>query len=244
MAVARDSGGAFDPTVGGLVDAWGFGPEASERMPDEAELAALRAHVGTAKLRLDANARTATKTDAALRLDLSAIAKGYAADAVAEALVGAGLHAVMVEVGGEVATRGQRAPGRPWRIGIERPDGSGALWRTVRLEDRAMATSGNYRNFRRVDGHVFGHTIDPRTGRPVEHRTASVSVIAERGVLADAWATALMVMGAEEGSAWADARGIAALFILAPEGSEGVFVERPTRAMTRWIAGDRERSVQ
>ncbi len=225
LALSTDSGGAFDPTVGALVNAWGFGPVNPATAPSRAEIEALKEHMGVGKIRLDIDTHTASRLDAALRVDLSAIAKGYAVDTVAVVLERAGFENMMVEIGGEVATRGTRG-GEPWRIGIERPDvGAQHIQRLVPLTDQALATSGNYRNFYVMNGRTLGHTIDPRTGEPVDHNGASVSVVHEECMMADALATTLMVMGPEEGLAWARERGIAALFIVF---ENDTFVERST----------------
>lgn len=233
--IGRETAGAFDVTVGPLVDAWGFGPEEVTRAPDDAEIARLRAAVGSDGLRLEPVARTVTKLREGVRVDLSAIAKGYAVDRVADALVEAGLARVMVEVGGEVTTRGLTWEERPWRIGIERPTpgATGELQRSIPLVDLSVASSGDYRNSYVLDGRTVGHTIDPRTGHPVEHRLRAVSVVTARCMEADALATALMVMGPEEGLRWATSRGLAVLFVV---DEDGELVERTTPAFEA-IAG-------
>lgn len=236
MQIAEISGGAFDPTVGALVNAWGFGPADNPAAePSAAELAMLAEHTGYHKLELDVEASAAIKRDPLLQIDLSAIAKGYAVDRVVATLLQAGFTNLMVEVGGEVRTTGHTAAGKPWRIGIERPDTrTEEIQRMVPLTDLAIASSGNYRNFYVLGGRVVGHTIDPRTARPVDHEGASVSVIAEECMWADGWATALMVMGPEEGMRWAEERGLAALYVV-HEG-DGAFAERTTPDFSR-IAG-------
>ena len=210
--VSDASGGAFDVTVAPLVDAWGFGPADVQGAPDEAALAEARAAVGWEGLALDAG--TATRTRAGLRVDLSAVAKGYGVDQALSALQAMGVADAMVEVGGEVAVVGNSPAGEPWRVGVERPDGSGGVEEAVPMTSGAMATSGDYRNYRVVDGVRVSHTIDPRTGAPIAHGLASVSVLAPTCAEADAWATALNVLGPEEGPALAEARGMAALFLV------------------------------
>ncbi len=226
--LAESSGGAFDPTVGALVNAWGFGPVNPETAPSTLELEAIRAHTGIELIEMDRDSSSVRKLDRQARVDLSAIAKGYAADKVGDLLEENGLPRYMVEVGGEVLVGEAKRDGSPWRIGIETPDvGAQHLQRTVPLTDYAMATSGNYRNFYVLDGRTVGHTIDPRDGQPVDHNGASVSVIHESCMMADGMATVLMVMGPEEGYAWAEASGIAAMFVV----HDGVrFVERLTPA--------------
>ena len=179
--------GAFDVTVGPLVRAWGFGPgERSREVPTSTDLKQLRARIGWDKVEIDGASSTIRKLQPEVECDLSAIAKGYAADRVSEALQALTYRKHMVEVGGEVRTSGRNAAGQPWRIGIERPDDAGRTpYRTLPLEGLSMATSGDYRNYYEKDGRRFSHTIDPRTGRPVQHRLASVSVVHGRCVAAD-----------------------------------------------------------
>lgn len=199
------SGGAFDPTVGPLVDLWGFGPgEANDAPPTEAELRKAQALVGLDRVMADPASLTLTKKQKGLRLDLSAVAKGYAVDQVALALERRGRDDFLIEVGGEVVVHGERPGGGPWRLAVEDPSQKfgddpqpRALVRLL-LENCALATSGDYRNWRRLgDGTRISHTIDPRTGRPVESDLAAASVVAPTCAVADAWATALMVLGEE-----------------------------------------------
>ncbi len=229
MAASRRTGGAFDVTVGPLVDAWGFGPGVGE--PPELDQAAVRQvldRIGFEKLELDAASRTARKTRADLSCDLSGIAKGYAVDRVAERLAELGAADVWVEVGGEVRAAGTNARGQTWRLGIERPQLlPGELQRIVPLADLAVATSGDYRNYREIGGERFSHLIDPRAGWPIRHRLASVSVFHPRCMVADALATALMVMGAEEGYQLALAENLPVFFLV--RDGDG-FVERGTPA--------------
>lgn len=228
--LAESSGGAFDPTVGALVNAWGFGPVNPTTAPSAFELETLRSHTGVEMLEMDRDTYSVRKVDLQARVDLSAIAKGYAADKVGDLLEENDLARYMVEVGGEVLVGEAKRDGTPWRIGIETPDvGAQHLQRTVPLTGHAMATSGNYRNFYVMDGRTVGHTIDPRDGQPVDHNGASVSVIHESCMMADGMATVLMVMGPEEGYAWAVANDIAAMFVV--HDGEG-FVERLTPSFT------------
>lgn len=219
LALATDvnagSGGAFDVTVGPAVAAWGFGAGAHEDPPTDEELAALTRVVGFEKLRVDPGAAEATKANPGVRVDLSAIAKGYAVDRVSAALLDAGYMNHLVEVGGEVVARGEKGEGRPWVVGIDKPLYEGReVQVALALSDMALATSGDYRNFVDSYGERRQHTIDPRTLRPVDHDLASVSVIAPSCAAADAWATALMVMGASKGKAVAERMPIEALFIV------------------------------
>ncbi|MBK1646561.1 FAD:protein FMN transferase ApbE [Thiocapsa imhoffii] len=209
------SAGAFDVTVGPLVNLWGFGPEfQSFRVPDAAAIAHARERVGSDRLTTRADPPALRKTHPELFVDLSGIAKGYGVDRIAAILDEVGATAYLVEIGGELRAKGRKPGERPWRVAIERPqtDGRG-IDRIVALEDAAMATSGDYRNFHREDGQIYSHTIDPTTGRPVEHELASVTVISEDCANADAWATALLVLGPEQGFAIAESEGLAAFFI-------------------------------
>ena len=223
------TGGALDVTVGPVVSAWGFGPIEPETLPpDAALLAGLRDHVGYTKLELDPGASTLRKIDPELECDLSAVAKGYGVDRVAAVLREEGLTRFMVEVGGEIVAVGLNQQGTPWQIAIERPVLEGGVQRVVPLSGHAMATSGDYRNVREVDGRLLSHTIDPRTGWPVVHQLASVSVVAELCVLADGLATGLQVLGPDHGYALAVERGWAALFLVRDD--TGAITERATPA--------------
>lgn len=233
--VSAASEGAFDVTVGPLVAAWGFGVGARTPGddPSPAELAALRARVGWRQLTLDPRTRGVTKARPDVEIDLSAIAKGFGVDAVARALDGLGWRDYFVEIGGEVRVRGERPGGGPWRVGIERPaddPGEDVARRRVQgvieIGDRALATSGDYRNVYVQAGERRAHFIDPRTGRPAAHAPASVSVLADAAMVADAWATALSVLGPDEGFALAESEGLAAWFIL--RGADGGFEVRAT----------------
>ena len=237
LEISALTGGAFDVTVAPLVDAWGFGPAGRPAaFPDDAEIERLRARVGYRKLAVDAASSTIRKSHAAVAADLSALAKGYAVDQVAELLLAAGIESYLVEVGGEVRAGGRSARGDAWRVGIERPaPGPPALQRRLALRDRALATSGDYRNYYELDGRRLSHTIDPRSGRPVAHGLASASVIDPLCVRADGLATALEVLGPEEGFALAAANGWAALLI--GRRPDGMLYERETPAFTALAAG-------
>ena len=229
--ISEWSGGAFDATVGPLVRAWGFGPDTPGEPPDEATLGELRERVGYAKLTIDPARSTLAKRQPDVDVDLSAIAKGFGTDQVARALEAAGHDRYMVEVGGEVRARGTNIEGTPWRIGVEKPssDLGRAVYEVVPLQDLAMATSGDYRNYRETaDGKRFSHTIDPRTGRPIEHRLASVTVLHPSCMTADAMATALNVLGPEAGYALAEREKVAAFFLVRK--ADGTFEEKATPA--------------
>lgn len=211
--ISEASGGAFDVTVGPLVNAWGFGPQKRGTPPDAATIAALNEKIGYRKLTIAG--KTITKAHPEMYVDLSAIAKGYGVDRVFEVLREVGHADLMVEIGGETRAQGRNQHDAPWRIGIEEPvEGSRQIIEAIPIDTLAMATSGDYRNFYEQDGVRISHTIDARTGRPITHRLASVSVLHPRCAMADGWATALNVLGPEEGIALAEARGLAALFIV------------------------------
>ena len=201
LRIAELSDGAFDPTVGPLVRLWSFGSKASQhKLPDPEQIAAAQAHTGWQKVEVRIEPPALRKSDPQVQLDLSAIAKGYGVDAVSGRLVELGLPNHLVEIGGEVRTRGRKTDGSVWRAGIQRPDsGFGVLTAAVELADRSLATSGDYRNFFEIDGQRYSHTIDPQTGRPIEHDVASVSVVADTCMTADALATAINVLGPERG---------------------------------------------
>jgi thiamine biosynthesis lipoprotein len=214
--VSAMTGGAFDITVSPLVAAWGFGAtDRPPRPPNEETRRDLEQRVGYKKLAIDLARGTVAKRDPRVECDLSAIAKGYGVDRVARALEALGHANYLVEVGGELRGKGKKLNGLVWRVGIERPD---AIERTsqeiVVLSDISLATSGDYRNYYEVEGRRISHTIDPRAGRPIEHHLASVSVLHTEAVWADALATSLNVMGPVDGLAWAEAKGIPALFVV------------------------------
>lgn len=224
----------FDITIGPLVNLWGFGPAAANGTPDDAAVAAAMAQLGAGKFRIDAAASTVTFT-ASLTLDLSSIAEGYAADAVAGLLQERGLTSFLVDVGGELRLQGVHPDGKPWTLAIERPqDGAREPYAGIDSQGEALAvsTSGDYRNVREVEGKRFSHILDPRSGRPVAHELASVTVIGETAAEADAWSTALMVLGPAEGRAVADSEGLAAYFIM--RGSDGL-THAYTTAFARFL---------
>jgi FAD:protein FMN transferase len=215
----KQSFGAFDVTVGPLVNLWGFGPEERQGLPTDAAIAAAKVRLGADKYVVDVRASTATR-HADIAIDLSAIAKGYVVDKIAELLLQQGFSHFVFEIGGEVRTQGWRQPERSWHIAIETPDaGVQQAYRAIdtRGEGLAMAGSGDYRNFFEQDGKRYSHEIDPRTGYPIAHTLAAVTVLAATTAEADAWATALMVLGPEDGPFLAEQRGLAAFFIIRHE---------------------------
>lgn len=228
IEVAAASDGAFDPTLGPLVDLWGFGSAGTpRRVPADEEIERARTHGGWRRLQRRDGGRELLQPGG-LQLDLSAIAKGYGADLAAAHLRGRGIAAALVEVGGEIRGYGRKPDGEPWRVLVESshdgrthdelagdgPSGEDPLPpRVLRLDDDAVATSGDRWHRFEQDGHRYAHTLDPRSGRPVADAAAAVTVVAGDAMHADAWATALTVMGTEAGLAFAQARGLAARFV-------------------------------
>ena len=210
MEVAAASGGAFDPTVGSLVALWGFGAQArAPGVPDAGELQRARADAGWQRLRLDRDAR-ALWQPGGVALDLSAIAKGYGVDAAVATLRERGIPAALVDVGGELRGYGRKPDGSPWRVLVESGEEDDGAPCVVVLEDVAIATSGPYWQRRTVEGVERSHSIDPRSGQPLADPPAAASVIAASAMRADAWSTALAVMGVDAGMAFAASAGLAA----------------------------------
>ena len=190
--------GAFDPTVGPLVGLWGFGPEdTGDKVPSEAEINALMPRVDLGQLRLGSDNKVTKLSE--IELDLSAIAKGYAAQQVAALLKTQGFSNFLVEVGGELQLAGLNRRGTPWRIAIEVPSlVQGGIEKVIAVSNIGVATSGDYRNYFEREGVRYSHTIDPRSGKPITHHLASVTVLADTAGVADALATAFMVLGADK----------------------------------------------
>ena len=197
--ISEDTNGAFDITVAPLVNAWGFGFK-NEQMPDKHAVDSLMAIVGYQKVSYDG--KHIMKRDPRITLDCSAIAKGFGVDVVAQLLEEKGIDNYMVEIGGEVVTHGISEKRVPWKIGVTKPTDDplqegNELQTVLNLTDKAMATSGNYRNFYYKGKRKYAHTIDPKTGYPVQHSILSATVLTNRCMRADAYATAFMVMGFE-----------------------------------------------
>jgi thiamine biosynthesis lipoprotein len=228
--------GAFDVTVGPLTDLWGFGPQYRvRRVPNDAAIERARESVGFQHVQIDTSAGAIRKRHRRTQVDLNAIAKGYGVDRVAMVLDRQGVHDYLVEIGGELRARGNAAAGRSWRVGIERPvEGGHVLGETVALANRAIATCGTTENFFVQDGRHYPHVIDPKTARPVEHPAMAASVVADTTMEADAWATALVVLGSERGYSLAQARGLAALLVTA---SGSTFDVRVTDAFRTHLVG-------
>jgi thiamine biosynthesis lipoprotein len=214
LDIGRRSGGAFDIGVGDLVTAWGFG--AGNAKPDVAlaeKLARDRRCPTHEVLELDLAGGRLRKV-APVSIDLSGIAKGFGVDELAAALESFGITDYLVSIDGEVRSRGSKPGNNPWRVAVEKPDRKGRdVAGVVELADGALATSGNYRHWVDVAGQSFSHSMDPRTGRPLQNGIAAVTVRAQSCMLADAWATALLVLGEQAGRALAGTVGVEALYI-------------------------------
>lgn len=209
--------GALDPTVGPLVDLWGFGAERGSEDPSQAEQDEVSQVVGWQQLTFQD--RTISKAVDGLRLDLSAIAKGYAVDVLARLVSQAGCKNYMVDIGGEMAVAGHNADGGPWRLGIERPDPDalGVIQLVLEVTDMGIATSGDYRNYRVIDGKRVDHVMDPRIGRPADNQVVSATVIHPETMYADGYATAAMVLGVEQALKLADEKEFAVLVMTRSE---------------------------
>nr|WP_300307629.1 FAD:protein FMN transferase [Halomonas sp.] len=215
-SVYQKSGGAFDVTVGDLVNLWSFGPEARPKeIPDEATLEQRLSEVGMDAVELDMDKLEARRLRD-VYVDLSGVAKGYATDKVAEYLESQGISDYMVNLGGEIKAKGHRnGESGLWRIGIEVPqDNTPKAQHIVGLSDVTVATSGDYRHYFEQDGKRYSHTIDPRTGRPITHRLASVTVFHSSNGWADAWATAINVLGEKEGMTLAIEENLAVMLLV------------------------------
>lgn len=234
LRIGRLTDGALDVTVGPLVNLWGFGPGVHRfQAPDEDELELRRTWTGIDKLRVEGNALV--KSVPQLYVDLSAIAKGYGVDVVARYLESLNIQDYMVDIGGELRTRGHNERKAKWRIGIELPV-YGSLdqvaQEVIQPGDMAMATSGDYRNYFEQDGVRYSHTIDPTTGHPVRHNLVSITVLARECMTADGMSTGLNVLGPEKGLALAESLNLPVFMIVKTDNG---FEERYTRAFAPYL---------
>ncbi len=236
LRTSRLSDGAFDPTIGPLVDLWGFGPTSGNRqIPPHARIQEALGQIGFRHIRTREAPAAIAKRRAGIEIDLSGIAKGFAVDRLAEYLDARGVAHYLVDIGGELKARGLSPRRRAWRIGVERPiEGHRAVQRIVALDGGAIATSGNYRIFFEHASARYSHIIDPRSGVPVDHELASVTVISPSTMQADALSTALMVLGPDAGYELALGQEIAALFIVKDGKS---FAEVGSPAFERYLLG-------
>ncbi len=235
LAMGRRTSGAFDMTVGPAVDRWGFGPSDRDEVPSVAEQSALRDRTDYRSIEASRARGALRKTQTEDEIDLSGIAKGFAVDRLAAHLSSIGVENFLVEIGGEFRVAGLGPRGKPWTLGIERPlAGAIGIHRAVRLTGGALATSGDYRQWFEHDGQRLSHIIDPRAGRPVSGKLASVSIIAQTAMEADGLSTGLMAAGPD--AAWTHARRerLAAFFIT--RSGDG-FADRATPEFERHLIG-------
>lgn len=237
VLISNLTGGAFDPTVAPLVNAWGFGFKQKEQVTP-ALIDSLLKFSALNFIRVEKN--TVVKSDARTMLDFSAIAKGYAVDLVARYLDAQGCKNYMVEIGGELVVKGKNPTGNPWRIGVNEPNEdepavTDEFQAILALSDRAMATSGNYRNFYEEGGKKYAHTIDPKTGYPVQHSLLSATVLANHCITADAFATAFMVMGWEKTLELCQSIDSIDVFLILDDG-QGGYAVKTTPGFDRFLA--------
>jgi len=206
LRVEKESEGYFNVTVGPMVKAWGFVTKKNMPAPTEAQVDSLKALIG--KVGIDSNGKF-FKDKPNLQIDFNAIAQGYTVDVIARFLESKGIKNYLVEIGGEVYGKGKNREGKFWKVGIEKPEEDRqGIASVVNLKNKALATSGSYRKFFIKDGKKFSHAVDPHTGYPVQHNLLSISVLADNCTDADAYATALLVMGLEKAQKFAEAKGI------------------------------------
>ena len=241
MVTARDihrmTGGAWDGTVNPLVNLWGFGKAGPlQKMPAAEVVEQDRRRVGFDHIEVG-DTPVLSKRVADVTVDLASIAKGYGVDRIAALLEELGFEHFLVEIGGEVSGKGKRLDGKPWRVGINRPRpdaAADAVYKVVTLRDGALATSGDYRNFYRIEGEIYSHIIDPRTGYPLQNGVVSASVVADTCTLADGLATALMVMGPEKGVALVDTLpGVETMIVV--RHADGRFTDHLSRGMAAFF---------
>lgn len=209
QSVSKQSNGAFDITLAPLIDLWGFGATTQFTAPTEQQINSALQNTGYLKLEVRDSPPALRKLNPNLRIDLSAIAKGFAVDKVWEFLSQEDYSDYLVEIGGEIRNQGLNQKGKPWEIGIEIPENNGLRVNQALLTSNiAVATSGDYRNYFIKDGMRFSHTINPKTGKPIRHKLASITVMHQSAMMADAFATALMVLGDEKGKIFANTNKI------------------------------------
>ena len=230
----QDSNGAFDITVEPLMNLWGFGAQSrGQQVPSAEQIAAAKALVGQQHLRIDGQQLC---KDIALQLDLNSIAAGYTVDRVAQRLAELGIDDYLLDITGELKAGGHKPDGSPWKIAIEAPrDDVQVAQQVLELRNMGVSTSGDYHTYFERDGQRYSHTLDPHTGAPITHRLAEVTVLDPSALRADGLSTLLMVLGPERGLAFAQERGIAALFV--SRTAEG-FISRASDEFTRRFATD------
>jgi len=238
IKISEMTGGAFDITIGPLINLWGFGPDrVPVKIPANGEIARVREKIGYKKISIRNDPPAARKDDRGVYCDLSAIAKGYGVDMVASFLDSSGFYNYLVEIGGEISVRGKNAGGKEWRLGVLAPDGSNDVKKIIAIGDLAMATSGDYHNYFEEKGVRYSHIIDPVTGRPITHKLVSVTVIMRSCMEADALATAIDVMGPIRGYEFAVKNSIP-VYMIVKEG-EG-YKEKITPAFSIFPVDNRK----
>ena len=231
--ISRLSDGAFDITVGPLVNLWGFGPEKRPtRIPSDAEIQERMKMTGFGNLSVQENPPALRKSNPKIYCDLSAIAKGYGVDVVADYLDSLGIANFLVEIGGEIQAKGFNQKGELWKIGISTPSAEAGIQKVVHVKNISVATSGDYRNYFEENNVRYSHTIDPRTGKPITHSLASVTVIDSLCMVADGLATAIDVLGPEKGFKLALDENLAVFMIIR---ENGAFVEKMTPQFEKFL---------
>lgn len=213
--LSLETGGAFDITLSPLIDLWGFGAKGRRNTPpDEATIIQAQSQCGWQRLEIKLDPPQLRKTHPDLQINVSALVEGYAADDIVRKLEAAGCHDFLLDVGGELVARGNKADGSPWQVGIQQPDAvKGEAMLRMPLVNQALSTSGTYRQYYETGGHRHAHVLDGRTGRPVTHRAVSVSVVADTCFQADSWSTALLALGPKEGTPLARRLGLHAFYL-------------------------------
>lgn len=239
LEISELSGGAFDVTVGPLVNLWGFGPEErDELLPAEKEILERKKLVGYEKLQVQFTPPALKKEIPEMYCDLSAIAKGYGVDKVGEYLEKCGIKNYLVDIGGEIRTRGKNHLSQFWKIGVSTPDDRYEIQKVLTLDDLSVATSGDYRNYFEKDGVRYSHTIDPQTGRPITHHLASVTVLHDSCMIADGLATAIDVLGPEKGFQLAEKLGLPVFLIIREDTG---FMEKMTPQFEKILNSDQNK---
>lgn len=231
LLISKMTAGEYDVTIGPLVNLWGFGPgKREDKVPSQALIDEAKTRIGYEFLTLN-NLRLTKEKD--IYIDLSSIAKGYGVDEVARVLRERGVESYLVEVGGEISSKGVKPDGSAWKIAIESPAGGHSMAeRILSLDDVSIATSGDYRNYFEKNGVRYSHTISPITGKPITHRLVSATVIDKTTTMADGLATAITVLGPEKGFAFAQENGIAAYLLIKTDFG---FEERPSDAFKSYL---------
>lgn len=236
LELFKSSKGAFDVTVGPLVNLWGFGPDKRPiKVPTQIQIDEQQKKVGSGYLTLENN--RLSKDKPGVYVDLSSIAKGYGVDQVALYLQSVGINNYLVDIGGELRAKGVKPGNQQWTLAIERPSAGQSVQRVIQIGDNAIATSGDYRNYYEFDGIRYSHTIDPKTGKPINHKLASVTVIHQSSMLADGFATAITVLGSKAGLEFAQQQQLA-VFLLVKEGDD--FIEYYTPEFTPYLLAEKK----